>query len=467
MTSVTQSVASFQDRFGGEVLLPGDGAYEQSRMLWNGDIDRHPALIARCKRPAQVAEAIGLARRQGLELTVRGGGHSFGGLAICDDGLMIDLSRMNAVVVDPVARRAHCGGGATWADLDAATQGHGLAVTGGVVSHTGVGGLTLGGGMGWLTRKAGLSCDSLVSADVVLADGRIVTASAEEHPDLFWALRGGGGNFGVVTAFEFALHEVGPLAQLGLFFWAVDQGVEALRFCREYIAGLPDDAGVLLAGLSAPPEPFVPDEHQLCDGFALVVATWGSTEEHAELVRPVREQMPGLFDLVTPIPYTELQQMFDEGNEWGTYGYEKGLYVDDLSDAVIEVLVEHLPRKSSPLSFVPGFALGGAFARAGDDDTAFGGRRSTRYAFSIAAICPAPELLEADRRWVRAFWEALRPHTGGPAGYVNFMTEIEEDRVRAAYGAAKYERLARIKADYDPDNLFHHNANIRPAVAHA
>jgi hypothetical protein len=463
MASTAESVASFQERFGGDVLLPGDGAYEHARRLWNADIDREPALIARCRTSEHVAEAVALAGREGLELTVRGGGHNFGGLAICDDGLMIDLSRMNAVAVKPAARRVRCGGGATWADLDAATQVHGLAVTGGVISHTGVGGLTLGGGMGWLTRRAGLSCDNLVSAEVVLADGSIVTASAGEHPDLFWALRGGGGNFGVVTAFELALHEVGPEAQLGFFFWGVDQGAEALRFCRGYIAGLPDDAGVLLAGLSAPPEPFVPDEHQLQDGFALLVATWGSAAEHAELVRPVREQMPGLFDLVTPIAYTDLQTLFDEGNEWGSYAYEKGLYLDDLSDGVIDVLVEHLPRKISPLSFVPAFGLGGAFARVGDDDTAFGGSRATRYAISIAAICADPQLLEADRRWVRGLWEALRPHTGKPAGYVNFMSEIDEDRVRSAYGAAKYDRLAAIKADFDPDNLFHHNANILPA----
>jgi hypothetical protein len=449
----------------GEVLRPGDAGYDEARSVWNGDIDRRPALIVRCASAEDVAEAVALARRDGLELSIRGGGHNFAGSAVCDDGLMVDLSAMDGVTVDPGVRRARCGGGATWAGLDAATQAHGLAVTGGFISHTGVGGLTLGGGMGWLTRKAGLSADNLVAADVVLADGRVVRASAGEHDDLFWAIRGGGGNFGVVTQFEFALHEVAPLANLGLFFWGVDQGVEALRFSRDVVAGLPEGVGALIAGLSAPPAPFVPEQYQLQPGFALLLASWGSPDAHAELVAPVRDGLPALFELVTPIPYVELQKMFDEGNAWGTYAYEKALYLDELSDAALDVFAHHLPRKASPLSFVPVFPLDGAYARVGDDDTAFGGSRAARFCFNIAAICPAPELLTADREWVRSFWQALRPHSSGAGSYVNFMTDIEEDRVRAAYGEAKYDRLARIKAEYDPDNVFHLNANIKPADA--
>jgi FAD/FMN-containing dehydrogenase len=458
------ALEEFRAGFDGEALLPGDAAYDEARSVWNGDIDRRPALIVRCGAPMHVAEAIALARREGLELSVRGGGHNFAGSAVCEDGLMIDLSPMNDVTVDAGARRARCGGGATWADLDGATQQHGLAVTGGFISHTGVGGLTLGGGMGWLTRKAGLSCDNLVSAEVVLADGQVVRASADEHENLFWAIRGGGGNFGVVTEFEFALHEVGPLVQLGLFFWGADQGVEALRVSRDIVAGLPEGVGALIAGLSAPPAPFVPQEHQLAPGFALLIGSFGSPEEHAEIVAPVREALAPLFELVTPIPYTELQKMFDEGNAWGTHAYEKALYLDELSDEVIAIFADQLPRKASPLSFVPVFPLDGAYADVGEDDTAFGGSRSARFVFNIAAICPVPELLEADRAWVRGFWEALRPHASGAGSYVNFMTDIEEDRVRAAYGAAKYDRLSRIKADYDPDNVFHLNANIKPLV---
>jgi FAD/FMN-containing dehydrogenase len=458
------ALEEFRAGFDGEALLPGDAAYDEARSVWNGDIDRRPALIVRCGAPMHVAEAIALARREGLELSVRGGGHNFAGSAVCEDGLMIDLSPMNDVTVDAGARRARCGGGATWAELDGATQQHGLAVTGGFISHTGVGGLTLGGGMGWLTRKAGLSCDNLVSAEVVLADGQVVRASADEHENLFWAIRGGGGNFGVVTEFEFALHEVGPLVQLGLFFWGADQGVEALRVSRDIVAGLPEGVGALIAGLSAPPAPFVPQEHQLAPGFALLIGSFGSPEEHAEIVAPVREALAPLFELVTPIPYTELQKMFDEGNAWGTHAYEKALYLDELSDEVIAIFADQLPRKASPLSFVPVFPLDGAYADVGEDDTAFGGSRSARFVFNIAAICPVPELLEADRAWVRGFWEALRPHASGAGSYVNFMTDIEEDRVRAAYGAAKYDRLSRIKADYDPDNVFHLNANIKPLV---
>jgi hypothetical protein len=449
----------------GEVLRPGDASYDEARSVWNGDIDRRPALIVRCATAEHVAEAIAHGRAQGIEISVRGGGHNFGGSAVCDDGLMIDLSPMNAVAVDPGARRARCGGGTTWAELDAATQAHGLAVTGGFISHTGVAGLTLGGGMGWLTRKAGLSCDNLGSAQLVLADGRVVSASAGENDDLFWAIRGGGGNFGVVTEFEFALHEVAPLANLGLFFWGADQGAEALRFSRDVVAGLPDGVGALIAGLSAPPAPFVPEEHQLQPGFALLLASWGSPEAHAELVAPVRDGLEPLFELVTPIPYVALQKMFDEGNPWGTYAYEKALYLDELSDAAIDVFAEHLTRKASPLSFVPVFPLDGAYERVGDDDTAFGGSRSARFCFNIAAVCPVPELLVADRAWVRDFWEAMRPHASGAGSYVNFMTDVEEDRVRAAYGEAKYERLARIKAEYDPENVFHLNANIKPAVS--
>jgi FAD/FMN-containing dehydrogenase len=467
MTSVSESVEAFRAGFGGEVVRAEDPGYDEARSVWNGDIDRHPALVVRCRSAAQVAEAIALAHGMGIELTVRGGGHNFAGSAVADGALMIDLSPMRHVIVDPAARRARCGGGATWADLDGATQAHGLAVTGGAVSHTGVGGLTLGGGMGWLTSRAGLSCDNLVGADMVLADGRIVTASAEEHPELFWAIRGGGGNFGVVTEFEFALHEVNPIAQFALLFWPAEQGVAALHVARDSIAALPEEAAALLAGLSAPPAPFVPAEHQLTPGVALLIASFGSPEEHAELIAPAREALAPLFELVTPIPYVQLQKTFDEGNEWGRHAYEKALYLDELSDAAIEVFASFLPRKASPLSFVPVFPLSGAYSRVADEDTAFGGSRSARFAFNIAAVCPVPELLPAEREWVRAFWEAMRPHASGTGSYVNFMTDIEEERVKAAYGAAKYERLARIKAEYDPDNVFHRNANIRPAVAHA
>ena len=278
---------------------------------------------------------------------MRGGGHNFAGFGVCEGGLMIDLSGMRQVTIDPATRRAVCGGGATWADLDAASQAHGLAVTGGFISHTGIGGLTLGGGIGWLTRKMGLSCDNLLAAEVVTADSRIVRASADQNADLFWALQGGGGNFGVVTSFEYQLHQVGPLVHLGLFFWGVDQGAEALRFSRDFVATLPEAMGALIAGLSAPPAPFVPEQYRLAPGYALLVVGFGSAEEHARVVQPIRATLPPLFELVTPIPYAQLQQMFDEGNPWGILGYEKALSLDELSDEAIAVVTAHLPRKSS------------------------------------------------------------------------------------------------------------------------
>ena len=456
------ALETFRGEFTGRTFAPGDTDYDTARSLWNGQIDRRPALIARCSSSAEVVAALGFARSQGLEVAVRGGGHNFAGTASCDDGLMIDLSGMREVRVDPAARRAMAGGGATWADLDGAAQAHGLAVTGGFISHTGIGGLTLGGGIGWMVRKAGLSIDNLVGAEVVTADGRVLRASAEENPDLFWAIRGGGGNFGVVTSLEYALHPVGPMVNLALLFWGLDQGTAALRLAREVVAGLPAEMGAFIAALNAPPAPFVPEPLHFAPGYALLLVGYGSPEEHAAVVDPVRARLAPLFELVTPIPYTALQQMFDEGAPWGILGYEKALYLDELSDAAIEVITEHVPRKQSPLSFVPVFCLGGAYAEVAEADTAFGGRRSARFAFNIAAVAPTPELFEADRAWVRAFWEALRPHAGGSGSYVNFMSEYDEDRVRASYGAEKYERLGRIKAKYDPENVFHLNANITP-----
>jgi FAD/FMN-containing dehydrogenase len=456
-------VGAFRAEFTGKVITPEDPDYDKARSVFNGTINRHPAVIARCTTPTEAAAAIKFGIDQALEISVRGGGHNFAGFAVCEGGLMIDLSEMRQVTVDAAARRAVAGGGATWHDLDAATQAHGLAVTGGFISRTGIGGLTLGGGIGHLTAQVGLSCDNLVSAEVVTADGGIVTASANENPDLFWAIRGGGGNFGVVTSFEYRLHQVGPLVNLGLFFWGVDKGTAALRICRDFLKTLPQNTSGFIGGLSAPPAPFVPQQHHFAPGFALIVVGFGSAEEHAQVVKPIRDALAPLFELVTPMPYTQLQQMFDEANPWGILAYEKALYLDELTDDAIRVFTEYLPKKKSPLTLVPVFFLGGAYGRVRDDETAFGGSRNARYAFNISAVCPDPASFEGERSWVRSFWQALRPYASSAGSYVNFMSEYEEDRVKAAYGPAKYERLARIKAKYDPDNVFHLNANIKPA----
>ncbi len=379
-----------------------------------------------------------------------------------DGGLMIDLTPLDDVRVDPDKRRATCGGGTTWGKFDAATQEHGLAAPGGFVSRTGVAGLTLGGGLGWLSRLAGLSSDNLVGAEVVTADGRVIRASETDNADLLWAIRGGGGNFGVVTEFEFALHPVGPLVHLGLFLFSPDQGGDLFRFAREFVRDLPDECGAFLAGLSAPPAPFIPAELHFAPSYALAVVGFGDDQTHAKLISPIKQALTPIVELVTPIPYVALQQMFDDSAPWGLYSYEKAVYLDELSDGAIEVILEHQPTKMSPLSFVPIFVLGGAFARVDGDATAFGGSRTVRYVVNISGSTPSAGDFEAERSWVRSYWSALVEHASGFGGYVNFMTDYEEDRVRNAYGA-KYERLQRVKAAYDPDNLFHLNANILPA----
>ena len=458
-----QAVSELRTHFGGTVLRDGDDEFDVrlAKAVWNGDISRRPALIVEAINTEDVAKAITFAREHHLDLTVRGGGHSFAGHAVSEGGLMLDLGALNDVEVNPETRRARVGGGATWAELDAATAEHGLAVTGGFVSHTGVGGLTLGGGMGWLSRRFGLSCDNLVSIDLVTADGRQVTASGDSEPDLFWALRGGGGNFGVVTTFEFALHGLNPMANVALFFWKPEDAREPLRAARHFIPDLPWEYGGFIGGLTAPPAPFVPPEHQGATVFALGIVGWDSAAQHAALVAPLREHTP-LFELVTTMPYVALQQMFDGTAPWGIRGYEKAIWLDDLTDEVVDVMLDRVPRKTSPLSFMPVFALGGAYGEVPDNATAFGGLRSHRWAVNIAAIAEEAGMLAVDRAWARAFWEALRPYSPGAGGYINFLSDEDEDRVRASYGEAKYARLAEIKAQWDPDNVFHHNANIRP-----
>jgi FAD/FMN-containing dehydrogenase len=452
-------------RVTGSVAEPGSPGYSDAVKIWNGAISRQPSVVVRCASSADVASALAFAQDRGLEVSVRGGGHGFAGYAVTDGGVMIDLTPLKSVRVDPAARQVVAGGGVTWAELDAAGQQHGLAVPGGFISHTGIGGLTLGGGMGWLTCLGGLSCDNLTGAEVVTAGGEVLRASGEEHPDLFWALRGGGGNFGVVTSFEFGMHQVGPMVNLGLFFVGPGQGAALLRLAAELSHTLPNDAGIFIAGLNAPPEPFVPEEYRLQPGYALVVAGFGTAGAHERLIAPVRDALDVRFELVTPIPFTNLQQMFDPAAPWGILGYEKAVYLDELTDGAIDTIIEHQPRKTSGMSFTPIFCLRGAYTDADEDATAFGGSRATRYVVNLAAIADTPGELDADRQWVRDYWSALVPYGSGVGSYVNFMTEYEEDRVRAAYGPEKFDRLARTKAQYDPGNVFHLNANIAPARA--
>jgi hypothetical protein len=463
--AASRSIGALRAVMDGPVLTPGDAGFDDRRRVWNAGIERRPAAIARCASAADVAAAIGHAEQHDMEISVRGGAHNTAGTAVCDDGLMIDLSLLNSVAVDPAARRARVGGGALLADMDAATTAHGLAVPAGLISHTGVGGLTLGGGMGWLSREFGLSIDNLDGAELATAEGHLRRVSADTDPDLFWAIRGGGGNFGVVTSFEFELHEIDPIVQVGMFFWGLDQGPEAMRLASDVTAEMPPGINAVIAAVNAPPAPFVPQRYHLAPGYALLLTGFGATLEHDRLVSRIRRAVPPLFDLIAPMPYVGLQQLLDEANAWGLHAYEKGTYVENLTDEVIDVITEHVPAKSSPMSGAMFYRLDGAYSDVGDDATAFSGGRSPRYGAFLIGLALDADLLAAERRWVRGFWEALRPHAiGSGDGYVNGTSEYSRERVRNSYGAAKYDRLAGIKATYDPDNVFHLNANILPAA---
>ncbi|MGA9346597.1 MAG: FAD-binding oxidoreductase [Nocardioidaceae bacterium] len=463
MTTTSGGTTRLHDQMNGSVIGPDDPTYDEARKVWNADIDSRPAAIAHCQSEGDVQAAVTYAVQEGLEIAVRSGAHSMSGKSVVDDGLVIDLSELNQVTVDPAAKRARVGGGALLGDLDAATQEHALAAPAGLVSHTGVAGLTLGGGMGWLTRRGGLTIDNLVSARVVTADGQVHRAAEDENPDLFWAIRGGGGNFGIVTEFEFRLHEVGPMVSFAMLFWELDKGPELLRLARDTMATLPMDMNMIIGALNAPPAPFVPEHLQGAPGYALIVVGFGDPDSHAGLVAGLRERLAPAFEFVTPMPYVGLQQLLDEANAWGFHCYDKGCYVDDLSDDVIGALVEQMPKKNSPLSLVLFYRLDGAFCDVAEDATAFGGGRSPRYAVFMIAVCPTPELLEADRAWVRQTYDAMRPFSTGAEAYVNGLTDFDDGIVRAAYGS-KYGRLSEVKATYDPDNVFHRNANITPAA---
>jgi FAD/FMN-containing dehydrogenase len=460
--TVGTEITALRAAISGTVFVPGDADYDDARRIWNAAIDRRPAVIARCASAADVAAAVTYGVENGLEIAVRGGAHGVSGKASVDDGLVIDLSAMNSVEVDAEARRARTGGGALLDALIGAAQEHGLALPVGMVGHTGVGGLTLGGGMGWLTRKHGLTIDNLVSVEIVTADGQIRRASADENTDLYWAVRGGGGNFGVVTEFEFELHPVGPMIQVALQFWSLEQGQEYFRVAREVCASLPPEVNIVIGSISAPPAPFVPARYQGQPGYVAVVAGFGPQQQHEEVLSRFRDALPPLWEFVTPMPFMGLQTMLDEANGWGQYDYDKGGVIEELTDEVIDIFVELMPGKTSPGSAVLFYRLDDAFSEIADDATAFGGSRAPSYNFFTIAVCPDQATLDADREWVRGMHRALAPHIDSRA-YVNALDEDNSD-VRAAYGPQKYERLALIKATYDPNNVFRRNANIRPAV---
>jgi FAD/FMN-containing dehydrogenase len=395
MTYMVSELDGLRATMTGAVVGPEDQGYDEVRRLWNAAIDGNPAAVARCTSATDVSAAIAFARLRGLEVAVRGGAHNPAGSATVDGGLVIDLSLLDAVTVDPRTRRARVGGGATLAALDAAAQEYGLAVPVGLVGHTGVGGLTLGGGMGWLTRLHGLSIDNLVSAQVVTADGQVRRAADDENPDLFWAIRGGGGNFGVVTEFEFQLHEVSAIVHLGMLYFALDRFADVLRLAREVVPALPREVNVVIAGVHAPPEPFVPEEHRLQPAGVLIVVGVGSEEQHTAALTRLRAAVPPLFEMISPIPYVGLQRMLDESYAWGFHAYEKGTCVPDLTDAVIDVIAEHLPRKVSPLSALLFYRLDQAYCDVAEDATAYGGSRAPQYQASSSASHRRPSFSTA------------------------------------------------------------------------
>ncbi len=445
--------------FDGETIMPGHPEYDDARSVFNAMIDRRPELIARCRTPGDVAAAIAYARERDLPLAVRGGGHGVVGYAVCDGGVVIDLSPMKEIEVDAPAGRVRAAGGVLWGELDRATQAFGLATTGGRISTTGITGLTLGSGSGWLERKHGFSADNLLAADVVTADGRLVRAAEDENPDLFWALRGGGGNFGVVTALEYRLHPVGPVVLGGLMMFSPESGPELVRHWRDFMECAPDAVGSALVGITAPPAEFVPAALRGRPAFGMVVVHFGDVEEGRELLRPLREEIAPAIDLVAPIPYVALQQLLDPMNPPGRQQYWKSENMPALPDAAIDVWVEHCLEPSSPFTQVVLEPRGGACARVDEDATPL--RRDA--AFNAAVFTQWDDPAETDRHvaWTRDMAAALEPHTISGA-VLNYTSDTGEDRVRATFGAAKYARLAAAKREWDPDNVFRLNQNIRP-----
>ena len=439
---------------------PGDPGYDEARAVHNGMIDRHPALIVRCTSADEVARTIAFARAHDAPLAVRGGGHNGGGLGVVDDGVVIDLSGLDEIVVGPDVVRA--GGGATWAQVDRATGEHGRATPSGIISTTGVGGLTLGGGLGHLTRRYGLTIDSLIGAEVVLADGTQVHASPDEHADLFWALRGGGGNFGVVTAFEFRTHPVGDTVMAGPTFWPIEQTPEVMRFFREFISAAPRAVGGFFALMTVPPVDLFPPELHLRKVAAIMWCVVGSEEEATRYLAPVHDVGTPLLHGVGAVPHPALQGLFDGLYTPGLQCYWRADFLNEITDAAIEKHVEwgqKLPTMHSTMHMYP---INGAAHDVGPADTAFS-YRDANFAEVIFGVDPDPANANAVRDWCIGYYDDTHEYSAGGA-YVNFMMEEGQERVRATY-RGNYDRLARIKAQYDPNNVFRINQNIQPAKA--
>ncbi len=451
-------IATLKSQLRGEVIEPGDDTYDVARKVYNAMIDRKPRLIVRCRDVADVISAVNFGRQHKLEVSVRGGGHNAAGLGVCDNGLVIDLSAMNYVHVDPVKRTVLVGGGALWADVDHATHGFGLAVPAGIISTTGVGGLTLGGGLGLLTRQFGLTIDNLLAAGMVLADGRFVTADAKRHADLHWAVRGGGGNFGVVTSFLFKAHPV-HTNYAGPMLWPMEDATDILRWYREFITNAPNTLNGYFAFLTVPPGPPFPEHLHNKKMCGIVWCYTGSLERAERVFKPIRKFKTPALDFVGPISHPAMQSMFDVIYPPGLQWYWKADFVRDLSDEAVAVHVRYgalLPSAQSTMHLYP---INGKASKVRNSDTPWSYRGAT-WAQVMVGVDPNPARKESISKWAKDYWTALHPYSAGGA-YVNFMMDEGEDRIRATYGK-NYNRLARIKKRYDPTNFFHVNQNIRP-----
>jgi FAD/FMN-containing dehydrogenase len=455
-----KSIDALSGRVKGEVLLPGCEAYERARKIWNATIDKHPAMIVRCSNTSDVVHAVNFARDSRYLLAIRGGGHNIAGSSLCDDGVVIDLSAMNAASVDPGARRVTIGAGATLAQMDAATQAHGLATPLGINSTTGVAGLTLGGGFGWLSRKHGMTIDNLESVEVVTAAGEVVRASSTEHPDLFWALRGGGGNFGVVTRFEFRLHPVGPGVLSGLIVYPLAEAKSVLRQYREFAMNAPDELSVWAVLRLAPPLPFLPPEVHGKGIVALALLHAGDPKKGEALIAPLRKLGTPLGEHVGVQPYTAWQQAFDPLLTAGARNYWKSHNFTTLGDGLFDAILEYISRPPSPQCEIFIGALGGATLRPSPDSAAYP-HRDVQFVMNVHGRWENQADDARCIRWARDFFSASAPFANGGV-YVNFLTADEGNRVRAAYGS-NYDRLARVKRKYDSDNLFRVNQNIEPS----
>ncbi len=452
------TVDQLRERVRGDVIAPDDEAYEEARKVYNGMIDRRPAAVVRPVNAGDVIAAVNFARESEIDLAIRGGSHGVPGFGTCDGGVVVDLSRMKGVRVDPAKRTARAEGGATWGDVNAATHAFGLATTGGIVSTTGVGGLTLGGGIGYLARGLGLSCDNLISADVVTADGRLQVSNENVDADLFWALRGGGGNFGVVTSFEFKLEPINDVYGGPMFFELEDAG-DVIRFYRDFIIDAPEQLGGFPAFQIAPPLPFIPEDRH-GETFLAFVACWaGPLDEGEAALKPIHDVAPIVAEHVGPMPYPALNAAFDALYPPGLQHYWKANFVRELTDEAIEAHLAHGPTVPVVNSTVHIYSINGACHRVAPDATAFAYRDAT-FATVIAGMWPDPSANEANIKWVRDYYDATAP-LSEEGGYINFMAEDDQSRIKANY-KGNYDRLVDVKRKYDPDNLFHLNQNIKP-----